>query len=315
MKVSICITVFNEEKSISKLIESLLKQTKKPDEVIIVDGGSTDKTVDIIKHYKKKDKKIKLIIKKCNRAEGRNISVDIARNNIIITTDADCIAEKEWIGKITAPFKYKDIDIVAGFYNMKADTDFLKAASYFIGVVPSKFNDKFLPSTRSMAFRKSVWEKIGGFPEGDNNSAEDTDFNHKALEYRMKYARVKDARVEWRIPQTYKGFVKKIYDYAKWDARYGKWTHPSKGLMSHNLKALYKLIRYLLGLLLLVVGLFNHIFLILLLIGIVIYSYWAYKKVYEEFGNAKIGLWGIVIQYITDFNVIAGFFDGLVNST
>ena len=39
MKVSVCITVYNEERSISKLVESLLRQSKKPEEIVIVDGG------------------------------------------------------------------------------------------------------------------------------------------------------------------------------------------------------------------------------------------------------------------------------------
>ena len=49
MKVSVCITVFNEEGSIGELLDSLLKQTKKPGEIVIVDGGSKDKTVDVIR--------------------------------------------------------------------------------------------------------------------------------------------------------------------------------------------------------------------------------------------------------------------------
>src|SRR4030042_3558803 len=97
MKISICITVFNEEKSISKLIESLLNQDKIPDEIVIVDGGSSDKTVELIKHYQKKDKRIKLVVQKCNCAEGRNISVDLARGDIIVPPDADSLAEKYWV--------------------------------------------------------------------------------------------------------------------------------------------------------------------------------------------------------------------------
>jgi glycosyltransferase involved in cell wall biosynthesis len=313
LKVSVCITILNEEKSISKLIESLLKQSKKADEIIIVDGGSSDKTVEIIRHLQKKDKRIKLIIQKCTRSEGRNISIDLAKNDIIATTDADCTTDVNWLKNLTEPFKYKDVDISAGFYTMKADNDFLKASSFFLGVVPSKFDENFLPSTRSMAFRKRAWEKIGGFPESGNNSSEDTDFNNKALEAGMKYARVKDARVEWRIPQTFKGFTNKIYNYAKWDAAYGEWWHPQKRFMSHNMKSLYKLIRYLLGIILFFLGFFIHIYWIILLSGIVIYSYWAFRKVYKEFGVFKIGLWGIFFQYVTDFAVIKGFINGYVN--
>ena len=48
--VSVVITVLNEEKSIRELIKALLTQDKKPQEIIIIDGGSSDKTVQIIKY-------------------------------------------------------------------------------------------------------------------------------------------------------------------------------------------------------------------------------------------------------------------------
>ena len=62
MNVSICLTLKNEEGSIADLLNSLLNQSKKPDEIIIVDGGSEDTTLDLIRHYQKKDKRIKLLI-------------------------------------------------------------------------------------------------------------------------------------------------------------------------------------------------------------------------------------------------------------
>ena len=58
MTISLCITVFNEEKYITALLESIVSQTKQPDEVIIVDGGSTDKTVALIKPYQSKIKNL-----------------------------------------------------------------------------------------------------------------------------------------------------------------------------------------------------------------------------------------------------------------
>ena len=91
MKVSVCISVLSEEKSVGKLLESLLNQSKKPNEIIIVDGGSKDKTVEIIKHFQKKDKRIKLVKQRGNVAKGRNTSIEVAKNEIIAITDAGCV--------------------------------------------------------------------------------------------------------------------------------------------------------------------------------------------------------------------------------
>ena len=147
MKVSICITVFNEEKSIKKLLESLLNQSKKADEIVIVDGGSKDRTAEIIRHLQKKNQKIKLLIERCTRARGRNLSVDLAKNEIIAITDADCTARKDWLENVTEPFTNSKVDVVAGFYHMIAENSFQKAESVFLGVLPSRFDMNFLPST------------------------------------------------------------------------------------------------------------------------------------------------------------------------
>src|SRR3972149_4995951 len=176
MKTSVCLTLYNEESSINDLIKTLLNQTSKPDEIVIVDGGSSDKTVSVIRHWQKKDKRIKLLVQKCTRAEGRNLSCELAKNEIIAITDADCTADSKWLRRVTDPFKHKEIDMVAGFYSMLAVTPFEKALSYFLAVTPKRFSSDFLPSTRSVAFRKSLWERVGGFPEDSNNSAEETDF-------------------------------------------------------------------------------------------------------------------------------------------
>src|SRR3972149_3143590 len=115
MKASVCITVLNEEGSIATLLDSLLTQTEKPDEIIIVDGGSKDRTVEIVRHYQKKDKRIKFLVEHGSVAHGRNTSIEISRNPIIASIDAGCLARRDWLEKITEPFKHENVGMVAGF--------------------------------------------------------------------------------------------------------------------------------------------------------------------------------------------------------
>lgn len=313
MNVSVCLTVFNEEGSVGPLLDSLLKQTKKADEIIVVDGGSTDKTVEIIRHFQKKDKSIKLLTENCTRAHGRNIAVDLAKNEIIAITDAGCVADSDWLKNIVKPFETGRVDIVAGFYRMTGTDPVNKAMSVFLGVTPKNFNHDFLPSTRSVAFTKKAWEEIGGFPEGENNSAEDTDFNYKAVKLGMKYSRVKNAIVEWGMPKTIKDFFEKIKAYAKWDARYGIWWHPTQRLMSHNIKSLSKFLRYLLALVLLVISIRNSRLFPLLIFYILIYLIWSFRKVYLEFNDWRVAIWGPVVQVTSDLAVMEGFISGIIS--
>src|SRR3972149_5975409 len=158
MKVSVCITVLNEEGSMGELIQSLLSQTKKPDEIFIVDAGSIDKTVEIIRHFQKKDKRIKLLVEKGSTAHGRNMATELAKYTIIASIDAGCVAKRDWLKKLTEPFKYKEVDLVAGFYEMQAKNPMQEVMNVFHGITPQMYDPTtFLPSARSVAFRKSVW--------------------------------------------------------------------------------------------------------------------------------------------------------------
>lgn len=309
MKVSVCITVFNEEKSISALLDSLLAQTKKPSEIVIVDGGSKDKTVQIIRHYQKKNKKIRFLVEPGSVAHGRNVSIEIARNEIIAHTDAGCVARRDWLEKITRPFRYTEIDIVAGFYKMSAKNSMQRAMNVYHGVPSQRFDPtSFLPSTRSVAFRKKVWEEVGGYSEKLQKAGEDTLFIHQAVSKGFKITRVKDAQVLWRetVSFTFTDSLKKFYQYARGDAQAGVWWHPAKQIATHNIKILAIFIRYLAGLVILIYGLK------LLAIIVILYLFWSifkWRDVVRDWGSRA---WLPIIQVSSDFAVMAGFTSGFL---
>ncbi|MBU0572125.1 glycosyltransferase [Patescibacteria group bacterium] len=311
MKISIVVTVFNEKANIANLLESLLVQTKKPDEIVIVDGGSQDKTIEIIKHFQKKEKRIKLLVEKCSRAQGRNLGIDISRNEIVALTDAGCVPNKHWFGRITKPFVNKEVDVVAGFYKMTGETAFQKALSFYLGVLPSQFDTNYLPSTRSVAIKKETWLEVGGFPEKLKGTAEDTVFNYRLVQSGANIARVKNAQVEWGIPRTLRKAFNKIFLYAKGDAQSKIWWHPSKKLSSHNIKVLFVLVRYAFGLVGLILAFSSPLLWFVLLLGLFLYIFWSFRKVYVEFGDYKIGMWGIILQFTSDFAVMSGFLTGI----
>ncbi len=312
MKVSVCITVFNEEKSISRLLESLCRQSRKPDEIVIVDGGSSDNTVGIIKSFQENYPYIRLLVKKSNIAEGRNLSVSLAKNEIIATTDGGCVPRPDWLEKITYFFKYKEVDVVAGFYDMPTSSSLSKVISCFLGIPEERFNPvSFLPATRSAAFRKKVWQDLGGFNEKLGKGGDDTFFFVKSAALGMKIVRVKEARVVWEEVSTmgFKIFFNKVFNHAKGDIKTGIWLHPTKGLMSHNIKNLTIFLRYFIFLFafyLMITAKNFYLFWILLFL----YFFWAVWK-WRDVVLGKDRLYLPLVQVVSDIAVMTGFLSAL----
>ncbi len=98
--ISIIIPTLNEERYVGTCLESLKKQSYKgPFEIIVADGGSTDKTLEIARMYTNK-----VVVTKGPVGAGRNAGVKWATGNILAFIDADCIAPKNWLSEIDASF-------------------------------------------------------------------------------------------------------------------------------------------------------------------------------------------------------------------
>src|SRR3989344_9200868 len=93
-KISVIMSAYNVEKYIAESIESILNQTFRDFELIIINDASTDKTLDIIKGFMKKDKRLKLINNKKNlyATISRNKALRIAKGVYIAIQDSDDIS-------------------------------------------------------------------------------------------------------------------------------------------------------------------------------------------------------------------------------
>ena len=88
MQVSVIMTVLNEGEAIKRLLNSLVAQERRPDEVIIVDGGSTDDTVSILSRYQGQLPLQVIVSPGANISRGRNIAIRAAAGPIIASVDA-----------------------------------------------------------------------------------------------------------------------------------------------------------------------------------------------------------------------------------
>ena len=98
VKVSVIIPVYNSEKYLEQTIQTILKQSLKEFELILVNDGSSDKSLSICKEYETKDKRIKVIDKKNEGAcIARNTGINEARGKYIQLVDADDYIESNML--------------------------------------------------------------------------------------------------------------------------------------------------------------------------------------------------------------------------
>jgi glycosyltransferase involved in cell wall biosynthesis len=160
MKVSVVIPVYNEEKRIKKCLDSLVNQSEKPDEIIVVDNNCTDGTIGIVKKYKEVT-----IVKESKQGIlfARNAGFDRATGDVIARSDADTILPANWIKSIKQAFM-KDKNIIAlstpvfvyGFGFMDIFSFFYYAYMF----IPMMMMGHYPLVGPSMAIKRSIWEKV-----------------------------------------------------------------------------------------------------------------------------------------------------------
>ena len=301
MNISFICTVYNEENTIIKLLESINQQTRPPDEIVIVDAGSTDSTVDKIRQFSTKIP-VKIIIKPCPRGQGRNLAIKQAGGEVIAVSDAGCIARRDWLAKITQPITARKIDVVAGFYQMTTKgTQYYTAP--FVGVTPQRINPKtFLPSSRSIAFTKSAWKKVGGYPR-HLNYAEDIVFAQSLADHPdIKMTVQPQALVEWPPPATYREFFRALVNYTQGNIIAGYTRHLKKNALV--------VIRYAIGIQLLLAATIslNPVLLALGIMLLAVYSlYPAWKFHYLIRSPLDIIMFGWT-QLVADLAILYALF-------
>jgi glycosyltransferase involved in cell wall biosynthesis len=222
-QVSLVCTVYDEAASIETWLASVARLRVLPDEVVIADGGSTDGTPDRIEAFAQAHPGIAIRVlraaERINIAQGRNRAIRAARNDLIACTDAGCILEEHWLGAIVAPLQVDpEVDVSMGTY-VSAGPCAAAYERWFVALPTDPA--RFLPSSRSVAFRKSAWEAAGGYPEWLTLTGEDTVFDLNLRKVSRKWAYAPAARVRWSVPSTLRDALRLAYRYGRGNGEAG----------------------------------------------------------------------------------------------
>ncbi len=183
--LSVIIAVKNEEANLPELFKALGFQqyAMKKVEILMINDGSNDNSVPIIKDYQNNALQIKLFNNE--RGQGKKAAVmtgiEKAENEFLIITDADCIPESKWLNDITLKMK-EGFDLVFGLAPLvmsdKAISKYVcfdNLRSQLLMLSAAKFGIPYSATARSLAFRKSCFNRVGGFNEHINMMSGDDD--------------------------------------------------------------------------------------------------------------------------------------------
>lgn len=184
-KISIIVPVYNVDKYLERCVDSLLKQTYKNLEIILVDDESPDSCPQICDQYKQKDRRIIVIHKKNGgAASARNMGLDVAKGEYIGFVDSDDYVSEEYINNLYQDLSREKADIsVCSFYNLYKDHKEI-VTNENIGIYDSKeYLELFLKDWKcgliwNKLFKAKLIQKVR-FSEG--HIIDDEFFTYKAV--------------------------------------------------------------------------------------------------------------------------------------
>jgi glycosyltransferase involved in cell wall biosynthesis len=226
LQCSLIFTVLNEGKSIERFLNSLSSLSLKPSHIVCVDGGSTDLTYSHLENWNPPDGVSYKVIQShgLNISQGRNLAIENCSEGVIVVADAGTTINENWFKQLVIPFEDPSIDVSSGWYEPLPGTFW----QTLIGSLTAPLLDEidsasFLPSSRSVAFRKSAWESVGGYPEW-LDYCEDLVFDLALKTKGATFGFAPDAVVRWNARDSLLAFSKQYYRYARGDGKAALWA-------------------------------------------------------------------------------------------
>src|SRR6187455_1747915 len=234
LKISVIIPARNEEENISKLLSSLEKQTYPNHlfEVIVVDDHSTDNTATVVNSYSFA-KLIKLDFDNINSYKKKAIETGIAAasGELIVTTDADCIVQENWL-KTIAAFKEKaNVVFIAAPVMMEYRSNLLQtfqALDFLVlqGITAASVQKQIhnMCNGANLAYERKVFFEVNGFLGIDHiASGDDMLLMQKIAQHfpgKISYLLSKDAIVTTEAAKTWKEFFSQRVRWASKATKY-----------------------------------------------------------------------------------------------
>jgi len=231
--VSVVVTELNEIQDIGTVVASLLAQEPEANEVIVVDGGSTDGTWEWLEAAQARDSRLVAIRDEtCSLkfsagpvSRGRNVAIQAAKSDLIACADAGCTYAPDWLRNLAAPLVAGRAEYALGgsCIDAKGSTVWDVAAAPFFSIKLDANEPTKSCTARSMAFTRRLWKSVGGFPE-QVLVGEDTLFDMEARRV-TRPAYIDNAKAFYRPQYTFDSACHNMARYALSDGAAGvRWA-------------------------------------------------------------------------------------------
>ncbi|MBK0382267.1 glycosyltransferase [Pedobacter sp. SD-b] len=219
--VSILIPAYNEEVTAVKTIDSLLALDYPELELLFIDDGSKDKTLEVIKKAFGNNDKVKILSKtNGGKASALNYGISLSKHDFIVCIDADTQLNKDAIKNLLKGFELEDIAAIAGTVKVGNETNFLTKWQSIEYITSQNLDRRAFDVLNSItvipgaigAFRKKVLQEVGGFTS--DTLAEDCDLTMRILKagYIVKNCTTAIAYTE--APETFDMFLKQRFRWS-----------------------------------------------------------------------------------------------------
>jgi len=215
LRVSLVIPVRDEATTIPGLLKSIHSQTLQPSEIVLVDGGSLDNTVEILQESARVASSLHLIeAHDATPGRGRNIGIEAASNDWIALTDAGICLEPPWLERLAAEVERDhSVNVVFGAYEPQTGTFFQECAAAAYVASKQKRPGGLMrgPFIASCLLHRNVWRAVGGFP--DLRAAEDLIFIERCQQV-GRIAWAPQAIVRWQLQPTLRATFRRFALYS-----------------------------------------------------------------------------------------------------
>jgi cellulose synthase/poly-beta-1,6-N-acetylglucosamine synthase-like glycosyltransferase len=228
--VTLAVPSYEEEYYIEACLRSLLAQDYPANrmEILVADGGSMDRTRDIIRGIAAKDNRVKLLDNSQYRiqARGLNLCIRESKGEFILVTIVHAEYAKDYVSTVVREFQRTGADVAGGAQRMKASTFFQKSLCAAFGsplavggaAYRSADREGWVDTVFPGAFRRSVLEKVGGY-DGHAVTNEDAELMQRVLAAGGRIYLSKDIVVHYYPRKSLRLLAKQYFRYGEGRAR------------------------------------------------------------------------------------------------